>query len=161
MVIPTLIPIPLNVVDINVAFGVRRILPGKKKIHNKNQKIVMSLLNAVVKSLAMNVKHRICDLMSLISEKDYLPPCQSFSSRLVMRVLPNHRHDPPGLFPYFRRGKFDPLMAVRKVCSKVVDKVRFSVNNDLQFLIILFRALSLSRSVSDMVGFTRRKETPP
>ena len=161
MVILTLIPIPLNVVDINVAIGVRRILPGKKKIHNKNQKIVMSLLNAVVKSLAMNVKHRICDLMSLISEKDYLPPCQSFSSRPAMRVLPNHRHDPPGLFPYFRRGKFDPLTAVRKVCTKVIDKVRFPMNNSLQYVIILFRVPSLSRSVSDMVGFTRRKETPP
>ena len=96
----------------------------------------MSLLNAVDKSLAMNVKHRICDLMSLISEKDYLPPCQSFSSRPAMRVLPNHRHDPPGLFPYFRRGKFDPLTAVRKVCTKVIDKVRFPMNNSLLFVII-------------------------
>ena len=82
------------------------------------------------KSLVLNFEHRVCALMVVISEKDRLPSPVS-NLLQAMRVPPNHRHDPPGLFPYFRRGKFDPLMAVRKVCTKVVDKVRFSVNNEL------------------------------
>ena len=86
------------------------------------------------KSLVLNFEHRVCALMVVISEKDRLPPPVS-NLLQAMRVPPNHRHDPSGLFPHFRRGKFDPLMAVRKVCTKVVDKVRFTVNvnNDYNF----------------------------
>lgn len=51
-----------------------------------------------------------------------------------MRVLPNHRHDPPGLFPYFRRGKFDPLTAVRKVCTKVIDKSSEFIKKCLRYV---------------------------
>ena len=40
----------------------------------------------------------------------------------TMKVAPNRR-DHPGIFPYFRRGKFDPLFALKTMCSKAVVKV--------------------------------------
>ena len=43
MVILTLIPIPLNVVAVKVAFGVRRILPVKKKFLKKSENCYVAL----------------------------------------------------------------------------------------------------------------------
>lgn len=66
-----------------------------------------------------------------------------------MKVAPNRR-DHPGIFPYFRRGKFDPLFALKTMCTKAVAKSSQCVNRCLRHvcLRLIKRNPSLGKDVS-------------